>query len=207
MKRVLLLLGLATVGAGCSSTTDNGGHTTRPPTGLNYIELMPTAPLLCADSIGFWAFKGITAEGALQFPEPGEPVDCSGGTEDFVRLKIDAQSLLADPNGVPFQTGDSVFISLKWVGGDTIMVQLDPTGLEFDPGHPAELKVEYGEAGDDLNEDGAVTAADTTIEHEIGIWRQAQPGDDFVKLGSTKLEDIDEIEVKLNGFSRYAIAY
>jgi hypothetical protein len=108
---------------------------------------------------------------------------------------------------VPFQTGDSVFISLKWVGGDTIMVQLDPTGLEFDPGHPAELKVEYGEAGDDLNEDGAVTAADTTVEQEIGIWRQAQPGDDFVKIGSTKLEDENEIDAKLNGFSRYAIAY
>jgi hypothetical protein len=207
MKRVLLVLGMAAVGAGCSSTTDNGGQTTKPPTGLTYIKLMPAAPPLCANSVGFWAFKGVTVEGALQFPELGEPLDCSGGTEDFVRLKIDAQSLLADPNGVPFKTGDSVFISLTWVGGDTIMVQLDPTGLEFDPAHPAELKFEYEQAGDDLNEDGSVTAADTTIEHEIGLWRQAQIGDDFVKIGSIKLEDQNEFEAELNGFSRYAIAY
>ena len=206
MKRVCVLLGIAAAVAACSSSTDSG-QPSRPPTELSYLQLMPTAPALCSDSIGFWAYKGVTVEGALMFPEAGEPVDCSGGTEDFVRLGIDAQSLRADPNGVPFQPGDSVFVSLVWVGGDTIMVQLEPTGLEFDPAHPAVLKIEYGEAGDDLNDDGAITAADTTIEQEIGIWRQERLGDPFVKIGSTKLEVENEIEAELNGFSRYAIAY
>lgn len=207
MKTKLHLPILAALAAACSNATDNGGGIVRPPDQLSYLTLAPTAPALCANSVTFEATKGVGVEAALQFPEAGEPADCSGGTEDFVRFKLNDQSLLRLPNGTLLQDGDKVTITMTWVGNDTVMVQLEPTGLVFDPAHPAELRIEYEEASDDLDHDGSVTAADTTIEHEIGLWRQEIPGDPFTRIGSIKSEEFNEFEAELNGFSRYAIAY
>jgi hypothetical protein len=192
---------------GCSSSTDSGGSTTKPPSELNFLMLAPTAPALCSNSVTFEATKGVDVEAALKFPEPGEPADCSGGTEDFVRLRIDQESLLELPNGTPLQDGDKVTITMTWVGGDSIMVQLEPTGLKFNPAKPAELRIEYGEASDDLDHNGTVDSEDAAIEQELGLWRQATLADDFVLIGSIKLEDTNEFEAELNSFSRYAIAY
>ncbi|HSR93190.1 MAG TPA: hypothetical protein VLK88_17920, partial [Gemmatimonadales bacterium] len=72
---------------------------------------------------------------------------------------------------------------------------------------PARLKIEYGEASDDLNHNGTVDSEDQIIEQELGLWRQETPADSFVLIGSIKLEDTNEFEADLNGFSRYAIAY
>lgn len=87
------------------------------------------------------------------------------------------------------------------------MVQLEPTGLKFNPAKPAELRIEYGEASDDLNHNGTVDSEDEAIEQELALWRQATLADPFVLIGSIKLEDTNEFEAELNGFSRYAIAY
>ena len=48
---------------------------------------------------------------------------------------------------------------------------------------------------------------DSHLETILGIWRQELPGQPFVRLGSVKVEDEEELEAKLTGFSRYAIAY
>jgi hypothetical protein len=192
---------------GCSSSTDNEGSTTKPPSELNFLQFAPTAPALCSNSVTFDATKGVDVEAALEFPEPGEPADCSGGTEDFVRLRIDKESLLELPDGTPLNDGDVVTITMTWVGADSIMVQLEPTGLKFNPAKPAELKIEYGEASDDLDHNGTVDSQDEIIEQELGLWRQATLADPFVLIGSIKLEDTNEFEADLNGFSRYAIAY
>lgn len=204
----LLPLTLALTGlAACSNSNggDDGG--TVPPGQLTFLRLPPTAPPLCADTVQFWATRGVGIEGALEFPEAGEPADCSGSTEDFVRLKLDAQSLLAYPDGTPFQAGDSVLITLAWVGNDSILVHLEPTGLLFDPAHPAELKIEYAEVNGDFDEDGDVDADDDLIEQRIDVWRQPTLVDNYTKVGTAKFEDMDEIEARLNGFSRYALAY
>ena len=192
---------------GCSSSTDNGGGISKPPSELNFLTFAAAAPALCSNSVTFDATKGVDVEAALEFPEPGEPADCSGGTEDFVRLRIDKESLLELPNGTPLNDGDVVSITMTWVGGDSIMVQLEPTGLKFNPAKPAELKIEYGEASDDLDHNGTVDAEDEAIEQELGLWRQATPAESFDLIGSVKLEDLNEFEAELNGFSRYAIAY
>lgn len=205
VKPVMLPMALLAAGVlACSDSTGGGGNT-RPPGQLNFIRLASTAPALCADSVGGWATKGSDFELSLEFPETG--AGCAGETEDFIRLKLDAASLAALPNGTPIADGDSVFISLAWVGSDSILFHLSPTGLTFDPSHAARLKIEYGEAGDDLDEDGDSDSHDAQIESELDIWRQATPADDFERVGVAKSEDINEIEADLNGFSRYAIAY
>jgi hypothetical protein len=82
-------------------------------------------------------------------------------------------------------------------GSGELLLELQPTGLQFRATEPAELEMEYREAE-------GVTAV---IEAELGIWRQESPGDPFVRIGTVVIEDLDEVEAELTGFSRYALAY
>ena len=200
------IAGVSTVLAlACSDSTSSDGGGTKPPSQLNFVTLPPSAPQLCETSISFWAFRGVGVDTALQFPEAGHL--CSESREDFLRLRLDPTSLLAYPSGAPFQLGDSVLITMTWVGNDSILFHLEPTGLLFDPAHPAELKIDYSETGGDLDSDGDLDANDDAIESRIDIWRQPTLADDYMRVGVAKFENTDEIEAKLNGFSRYAIAY
>jgi hypothetical protein len=202
------LLAAAVLAAACAdSATSSGGGT--PPSALSFLRLASTAPPLCADSTGAWFIKnGEDKTIQLVFPESGQLADCAAGpTEEFASLLVKKMSLLRRPNGTLVSDGDSVFISLKWVGSDSILFEFQPTGLLFDPAVPPELKIHYTEAGDDLNHDGRVDEEDADIETRLDIWRQERPGDPFFRVGTGKIEDQNEIEAKLNGFSRFALAY
>jgi hypothetical protein len=212
IRRSLFAAALVAAGAACSDSTGGGGG---GRTDLTFLRLAATAPPLCADSTGAKFGKdpnGQDQDIALIFPVSGNLQDCPNGatpgpTEDFLRLKLKKTSLLRYPDGNLIANGDSVFIYVKWVGSGSILFDLQPTGLLFSLAEPAELRIEYGEASDDLNHDGQVDTEDTAIEHQLDIWRQEKPGDPFVRVGTGKAEDSNEIEARLNGFSRYAIAY
>ena len=203
----LMTAALVAALASCSDSTGSGSGQNN----LAVLRLAETAPPLCSDSVGAKFGKdpaGQDQEIALVFPLSGNLADCAGpSTENFLRLKLTSTSLLRYPDGNLIADGDSVFIYVKWVGSDSILFDLQPSGLVFDPQKPAELTIEYGEATNDLNHDGQVNTEDDTIEHQLDIWRQEKPGDPFVRVGTGKAEDVNEIEAKLNGFSRYAIAY
>lgn len=204
-----VLMAATVVTAACSDSNSSDGGT--PGSELSFIRLAPNAPALCNDSTGAYFVKSVNGsdqEIALTFPESGNPADCVGGnTEDFLRLILKPNSLLRRPDSTLVSNGDSVFIYVKWVGNDSILFDLQPSGLLFDPANPAKLKIEYGEAGDDLNDDGNVDGEDSTAETRLDMWRQEKPGDPFVRVGTAKSEDDNEIEARLNGFSRYALAY
>lgn len=165
--------------------------------------------MLCADSAGAWFTKdpnGDDEEIALEFDEEGG-TDCTGETEDFLRLRIRRNSLLRRPDGTLISNGDSIFISVKWVGNDSILFELKPSGLQFSPADPAELKIDYSEAGPDLDGDGDDDEDDDDVEDRLDIWRQELPGQPFIPVGFARLEDEDEIDARLIGFSRFALAY
>lgn len=199
----LLLAATLLVGATACSDSTGGGQITKPPGQLNIARLSVAAPQLCADSVGAYFVKGAGGGGgqeiALTFPENGDTLNCGGQhDEDFIRLKLESNSLSKLPDGSAINVGDSVFISIVWVGGDSVLFHLNPSGLVFSASKPAELKIGFGETDE---------ASDTSIVSQLAIWRQAQLGQNFVKLSSNQLEVEEELEVKLNGFSRYAIAY
>ena len=176
--------------AACSDAT--APVETRPPDQLNILRLLPTAPPLLANSTTFTACKGQGAEGRLVFN------DGSGGEgEEFARLTLDGASLLTRPDGTLFAQGDCVQITMTLDDPTQILVRLEPSGLRFDPAHPAQLKLEYGEA----------EGVDSTIEAQISIWRQETPADPFVRIGSAVVENLKEVDANLFGFSRYALAY
>jgi hypothetical protein len=202
----LLATALFVSALACRSSTGSD-NIPIPADSLTFLQLAPTAPALCADTVSALFTRGVGQEIALEFPESGDIADCGSSTEDFVRLKLDAQSLLKYPDGTPFQDGDTVTITLAWVGSDSILFHLEPTGLTFSSQKKAELKIEYGEAGSDLNHDGNTDSQDDAIEQQIDIFREATPGAGYVPVGTAKVEDANEIEAKLTGFSRYALAY
>jgi len=208
MTLVAAAVGLAVA---CSSSTSEGGGGGTPPSQLSVLRLATGSPPLCADSVGAWLAKnpgGPELELALLFPKSGQMADCLvGETEDFLRFRLKPDALLRFPDSTLIANGDSVFISVKWVGTDSILFEMKPSGLTFDPSEPAELKIQYDHAGPDLNRDNEVNAEDDAVEQRLDIWRQERPGDSFFRVGTAKVEELKEIEARLFGFSRFAIAY
>lgn len=202
---ILLSLGamfVAACGDSNSGPGPNDPGAMRPPAELNILDLAATAPPLYQGSVTFWAVKGQDREGRIYFQ------DSQGQQgEEYVRLRVEAGSLLSRPDGTPIAVGDSVQITLTVIDPRQTLFQLAPEGLHFNPDLPAELKIHYGEAGDDLNHDGRVDMSDQQVEAELGIWRQATLNDPFVRLGTAKVEELREVEAELTSFSRYAIAY
>jgi hypothetical protein len=180
----LLLLTLATGMAACDDQLDSD---VRPPTELNILRLPPDHPPFEATVVTFWARANDSREGRIYF------LDGEGNRgEEYARLKIDSGSLLAYPDGTLFAPEDSVLITMSVADPTRVLIHLEPTGLTFRPDKPAELKLEYDEADPD---------------YQLAIWRQAQPGDPYIRIGSVRFEDLREIEARLTSFSRYAIAY
>jgi len=176
-----------------------------PEAQLTFLRQAPTAPPLLTTDTTVIATKGQDLEVRLFYaPAPGSG---SQTGEEFLRLKIEEETLLRYPanhprQGAVFQDGDTVSIRIQ-VAPEDIIATLEPSGLLFNTNEPAKLKLRYAEADDDIDEDGS---PDPELEVEIDMWRQENPGDPWFRIGNVKSEDLDEVEAELFGFSRYALA-
>lgn len=201
--RILLLAAWAGAAASCSDSSsppDDGGS--KPPSELSVVHVAAASTPLFNTTVSFYAKRGENSEGSLSFQ------DASGGEgEEYVRLRIDANSLLALPNGDAIVPGDSVRITLSVVDPTEMLFDLQPTGLKFNPADPAELKIHYDHANGDLNHDGTSDSRDDVIERMLAIWRQESLTDPFVRLTSVLTIETNEVNADLTGFSRYALAY
>ncbi len=133
---------------------------------------------------------------------PGSPL----GSE-YVRLTVWKNSLLAWPDGRPFVAGDSVLITVRLVDRTQLLFEFEPSGLRFTASKPAELRINYGVAGGDLNQDGQVDAADSALVAHFGIWHQATAGGLFLRLASAIAPSTQTVRADIPGFSRYAVSY
>lgn len=174
----------------------------RPESKLAILRLAPDAPPLFNSMVSFWAYRGRDAEAEIFFRKP----DGSRG-EKFVKLDLADRSLLAYPDGRPFADGDSVLITIRVTDPSRILLEFEPSGLRFDPDEPAQLEIRYSHADEDFDNDGDEDEDDAEIERVLGIWRQASLGAPFVRLGTVRIEELKELEARLLGFSRLAIAY
>jgi hypothetical protein len=194
-----LLLTLAALAAAC----DSGGPETdtRQPGDLTILRMPDDAPPLETYDTTFTAVRGEDAELRIRFePPPGED---SG--EEFLRFRLDDNSLVDDEEGNPIPIGGSIQIRVRIVDPERLEVEFQPSGLRFNPSEPAELRIRYGD--DDLDDDGDIDDDDRDIEQQLSLWRQEQPGDPWVRIGSIVLEDFDEVEGEIFGFTHYAIAF
>jgi hypothetical protein len=199
----LRFVALAAILLGAGSCADEStSPTEKPPAELNILRLPASHPPFERTSVAFYARVNQSREGKIYF------LNASGQRgEEFAELKIDSGSLLARPDGTPFASSDSVLITMTVVDPNRVLVDLQPAGLRFRSDKPAVLKLDYGEADEDYDDDGDIDGDDSKAEQQFAIWRQEQAGEPFVRLGSVKVEDLKEVEAKLVSFSRYAIAY
>lgn len=161
----------------------------------------PGAPPLAAQQVSFWAVKGQDRRVSLFYqPRPGR-----NDSTEFLRFRVRSRSLLAAPGGVPFQLGDSVLITLTVADSSRLIVEFQPAGLQFDPDRPAELEFRMDECDLDLNGDGVMDGADRALLRSSQVFRQETLTDPWVPQST--LQAVTDFRTKVNGFTRYVVAY
>ena len=196
---ILALTAVVALGIGCS---DANGPAPRSEDALRALHLRPDAPPLEETSASFYAKKGEAREVALYF------TDGVGGRGPlYFHLSVGANSLGTLPDGTPIAQGDSVLITVQVVHPDTVLFDLQPSGLRFNAADPAELSIYYGEVDHDFDGDGDQDLNDQTIELRLAIWRQETLGGLFEHLTSVVTAPLDRVTASLSGFTRYAVSY
>lgn len=184
---------------------DGGSPVARPPvdeTELTFVRFADGTLPLQAASVSFWAVRGRDREGVIRYvPPPGEDEG-----EEFLTFKVPGGSLLRRPDGGPFAAGDSVRITIRVVDPALFLFEFEPSGLRFDPRDPARLEVSYRQADRDYDGDGDEDGHDDDFERELAFWRQERPGQPWFPVATLRIEDLEEVEADLAGFTRYAVA-
>jgi len=199
MKRMLWWFAIVAVAA-CGDNTGPGGV---PDAQLNVILQDSLSPPLFAVRDSFWAKVEDGREMKLYY-QGATPSD-SG--EEFLRIEVPGDGLYRKPDGTPFQVGDSILITVTVVDPARFLFAFEPSGLQFNPEHPARLRVRYLNSEKDFNEDGVEDSSDVRIEGELDMWHRSSPGALWFRLGSVKFEDLDEIDANIRTFSQFAVAW
>jgi len=193
---VMRLAAVAALGA-CSDTSGPKPGDTVGPAQLHIVRQDAAAPALQAYTASFWAVRGTSR--TLE-------IDYVGG-EDFFRLDVPGDALLRRPDGSTIQPGDSVLITVQ-IDATLLLARFEPAGLAFDPAHPVELRIDYTNGDDDLDEDGVVDPDDDAIEQtQLGLWRQAASGASWVRLGAVRDASLEDFRADLVQFSNYALGW
>lgn len=165
----------------------------------------PDAPPLQWSTVTFVAESGTPC--VVEIPYASDS-DGEGG-DVFIRFELGAESLLADPDGTPFESGDAVTISIT-VDPDPasgprghLCATFSPPGLQFDPLQPARLTLAYVHADPDVDGDGEAELDATGIS----MWRQGAPGTAWERLIDAAQTGDQAVEAELDSFSRYALAF
>ena len=179
------------------------GDPTAAESTLRFLRPAGSAPPLAERSVSFWAVRGQRRELRLMYrPAQGQP-----DSVEFARFRVDDRSLVNDVSGQPLPMGDSIRITLTVADTLRLITEFEPSGLRFNPARPARLWLKFGEADPDLDGDGLVTAADTTLLLGMSIWRQEAGANDWTWLPSSIDTSTQEVEADIAGFTRFAVSY
>lgn len=190
-KSPLAALALVALAAACSGSTTGPGGT--PASTLHFLRAAANAPPLADTSVTFWAYRSKETEATIWYrPRTGET-----DSTEFVDFTVPDNSIAQD----------SVQITITVVDPANLVVQFEPAGLKFSATNPAQLSLNYTQADSDINDDGTVDSTDTALKATLSVWRQETTGGLWYVVPSTSLEASDDVEARIYGFTRYAIAY
>ncbi|HKJ92865.1 MAG TPA: hypothetical protein VJ957_06840 [Longimicrobiales bacterium] len=198
MTAMLLATTLLAACKGTSGPTQDGV----PESDLTFVVFPDSVLPLVTKQGSFWAVKGQDRAMMLRYqPEqPGEE------GESFLEFKVPGDALLKRPDGTAFAQGDSVQITVQVSTDGRFLFEFSPAGLQFDPNHPARLDVTYSRTGGDLDGDGTVDQQDQELQKKLGMWKQEAVGGLWYSVGVLKLDDLEEIEGDITGFTGFALA-
>lgn len=170
---------------------------------LNVLRSSPDAPPLVATTASFYARKGQDRELRIYY----RPALGATDSTEFLRFKVSEKSLDRRPDGSAIAAGDSVLITVTVIDATRLIVDFQPAGLRFAAGEPADLKLSFAQADDDIDDDGDVDGEDDAAKTLLAIWRRETILDPWVRLSSALSVSTDEVEANITGFTNYAIAY
>ena len=188
------LLGLALTSCERGSPTGDADFSASSED-LTFVTMAPNAPPLETQDTSFWAVRGQDREIQIRYESP------TYGYAKCMRFVVPADAL---PAGVA--PGDSVQISVHVVDPKYFEFQFEPSGLRFDPEHPAHLEIRYTVADPDLNHDGVVDARDTDLASRLAIWRQERRGEPWYRLETALEGDALEARADVQGFTILLLA-
>lgn len=185
--------------AGLSLAACEGGSTDTPDPvvredQLVFIRPAADAPRLVSTDTSFWVKAGDGREVRIPY-QNGAPA---------LEFKVPGNGLLRRPDGSAFRRGDSVRITIRRADPGRFDFEFQPSGLRFDPDHPAELRIRYSYANRDFNGDGRVDAADR--DFDFGLWRQEASGQPWAGLVTLRDADLEEVRADILGFTKFAVA-
>jgi hypothetical protein len=170
---------------------------------VNMLQASMDAPAIANPVVSFWAVKGESREANMYYrSRPGRT-----DSVEFVRFRVSQQALLTRPTGEPIAEGDSVQITITLIDPARLIVRFEPSGLRFDPAHPADLKFSFLETDDDLDDDGSVDGDDALIRTLLTVWRRESASAPWLRQTSVLTNATDEIETDVLGFTDYIIAW
>ena len=101
----------------------------------------------------------------------------------------------ASLRGLPISAGDSITITLARVPGGRFVVDLEPSGLVFNPAAPAELTFFYRHA------------ALPPGRRRLGIWRREHADELWRPIGGRDAPESGSIPTEIRGFTFDALAH
>lgn len=195
--RLLPIAVLAVTACGDGTGPEAG----RPESELAFVRF-PATPPLQALQVSFWAVAGRDTEAVIRYlaEEPGEE------GEEFLEFKVPGDGLLRRPGGARFARGDSIRITISVAQDGRFLFDFQPSGLVFDPDHPARLRIRYQEIEDDFDGDGGVDDDDAELAERMRVWKQEAAGQPWFPIGTLRLDDLEEIEGTITSFTGFCIA-
>jgi hypothetical protein len=160
-----------------------------------------TASVSDGTSASFWAYTDKDA--ALSVDVLSE----DGTWQLYATLTIRRGTLLSRPDGTPFAFRDSIEITMS-LDPAALRVDLEPSGLTFNPLVPAQLALSYQGANVDFNGDGLVDALDDYIAQVLlGLSTRAGPDDPWATIPSYNDIVNRVLSANLRHFTGYAVAW
>lgn len=154
-----------------------------------------------AAGLSFWAHTDRDAAVSIT------RIGMDGTSQPYVTLSIPRGSLFRRPDGSEFQSRDSVEITVT-VDQHELNVELQPSGLLFNPLVPAQLTVSYQGADPDLDGDGSLTSVDDYIGQVLlGLRTQQKQNDPWEPLPSTNDVVSKALSADLRHFTGYAVSW
>ncbi|MGE0440054.1 MAG: hypothetical protein AB7L66_02810 [Gemmatimonadales bacterium] len=170
---------------------------------LEFLRHANGAPSFATTTVSFWAHTKQDREAMLYYrAEPG-----ATDSTRFVRFRVPKGSLKKRPDGSNFASTDSILITLTIADTARLIVDFQPSGLQFDAKKPARLWVSYLEVDADRNGDGVVDAADQLQTLLSQVWKQETPGAAWESVKTSVDQSAHDYSAKILGFTRYAVAY
>lgn len=174
-------------------------------TSLNVNVLQPAAgaPAIANPVVTFYAKAGESREAFMYYRARPTGRDSTV----FVRFRVSKDALFMRPNGTLFAPGDSILITITLVDPSRLIVGFAPSGLRFSAADPADVKFNFLETDDDLDDDGVVDTRDTAIQTLLAVWRRESASLPWVRQVSRLTAATHEIETDVGGFTDYVIAW